>query len=298
MRVEIAQVSLLGNREINQDRIAYVEDKLGTMLVLGDGLGGRPGGELAAEQLVKTMQQAMEESDVPIVEPEQFLKQNLMRAHRVIQIVGQQQQPPVTPGTTAVACLVQNGRAYWAHVGDSRLYLFRHGVALYRTADDSYVEKLYQAGRISHERRDDHPMKNYVTQCLGLMEKRPSIPVNKDILLQEGDIILLCSDGFWEPLDDAQIGAGLSQGKLSDCLAQLAQRAEQNKYPFADNTSVIALKIISLQQLAGENHQVARKKNNPVKTSPTAQKKPVDAVSDAIDNINRAIEDYGHEMED
>ena len=290
MRLEIAQVSLLGNREINQDRVGYVEDESGAMLVLGDGLGGRPGGEVAAEQLVKTMQQAMEETDVPIVEPEDFLKQNLMRAHRVIQIVGQQQDPPVKPGTTAVACLLQNGRAYWAHVGDSRLYLFRHGVALYRTEDDSYVEKLYKAGRISKKKLDDHPMKNYVTQCLGIMEKRPNIPVNKDVLLQEGDVILLCSDGFWEPLDDAQIGAGLSQGRLSDCLNQLAQRAEQNRYPYADNTSVIAVKVVSLQQV-NKKQAITQKYK---------QQKPDgdDKVSAAIDNINRALEDYGHEMDD
>jgi len=297
MRFEIAQVSLLGNRETNQDRIGVAEDSNGSLLVLGDGLGGRPGGALAAKLLVKTLLQAMEETDIPIVEPEAFLKQNIMRAHRVIQIVGQQQDPPVTPGTTAVACLIQNGRAWWSHVGDSRLYLFRHGVALYRTEDDSYVEKLYKAGHISQQKRSDHPMRNYVTQCLGLMDKRPKIPVNNEVLLQEGDIILLCSDGFWEPLDDAQIAAGLAKGKLSDCLSELAERAEKNKYPHADNTSVLALKVISLQQLKNEPASKV------AKSKPKTSKEPVleikqDNVAKAIKDINRVLEEYKHEMDD
>jgi len=209
------------------------------------------------------------------------------RAHHDILMVGQEQTPPIAPGSTAVICLVQNSKAVWAHVGDSRCYLFRDGIPLYRTQDHSYVEKLYQTGKISLKKTLDHPMRNYVTQCIGLNTQEPEIDISKVIDLKVGDVLLLCSDGFWEPLDDAQIGANLLEGHLNTSLNELGHQAESLKYPHSDNTTAVATRIISLQQ--------PRVKED---TTLSPRKKKKNKLHTAITDIEDALKAYEDEMKE
>jgi serine/threonine protein phosphatase PrpC len=285
MQFEFGRTSRLGNREINQDRLAIIEHEAGTLLVLGDGLGGKPGGELAAQTLVESITEELSLNPLPAEYPEKFLHELLRRAHHAILLAGQEQNPPLAPGTTAVICLIQERKAWWAHVGDSRIYLFRNGLPLYRTQDHSYVEQLYQAGRISLKKTHNHPMRNYVTRCIGLFTPEPDITVNQAVDLKEGDVLLLCSDGFWEPLDEAQMGTFIEQGRLNDALGRLAERAEANTYPHSDNTSAVAVRVISLQQLH-HNTQQRASENSPSR----------DNLLNAIEEIQQAIDDYEDEM--
>lgn len=263
MQYEIGRASLLGNRKNNQDRVGIVESHGGVILILGDGLGGKPGGELASETLVKSVEHSLRHEIMPVEEPEELLKKLIIKAHHAVRTMGQKQEPPIEPGSTAVLCLVQNKKAWWAHVGDSRFYLFRDGLPIYRTQDDSFVEQLYQRGEISIEKLDGHPMRNYVTQCIGVMENEPNVTVSKGIDLQVDDTLLLCSDGFWEPLDDAQIGSNLIGNGVKDAITKLATRAEQSSYPKSDNTTVLAMKITSMQSISKSttNKQTAAKKS-------------------------------------
>ena len=267
MQYEIGRVSLLGNRKNNQDRLGIAESHGGVVLILGDGLGGKPGGELAAETLVKSVQHELRHEVMPVEEPEILLKKLILKAHYAILATGKKQNPPVEPGSTAVLCLIQNKKAWWAHVGDSRFYFFRDGLPIYRTQDDSFVEQLYQKGELTIEKRDGHPMRNYVTQCIGLMENEPNVTVSKGIDLQVGDTLLLCSDGFWEPLDDAQIGSNLIDGSVKDAITKLATRAEQTSYPRSDNTTALAMKIISLQDIkkkSGDKKEISKQPASPL----------------------------------
>ncbi|MGD8784269.1 MAG: protein phosphatase 2C domain-containing protein [Thioalkalispiraceae bacterium] len=288
MQYVIGRSSRLGNRSINQDRIAALERDNTVLLVLGDGLGGRTGGELAAQVMVDTIARDFQNAKLPIKHPKEFMTEALHRAHFAVIDEGKLQDPPVNPGTTAVLCLVQNGKAWWAHVGDSRLYLFRGGVPIYRTKDHSFVEKLYQKGHISHDKRSSHPLKNYMTRCIGLSDNVPDVTVSNEVALQQGDIIMLCTDGLWEPLDDMQMGAVIMEGRLSDAVDNLAEKAEQASYPSSDNTSAVAIQIMSLQ-LVGRaiktdiNEQV----NNATKLDP---------VQNAIDVIEQTFKLYKDEM--
>ncbi|MDR9437633.1 MAG: serine/threonine-protein phosphatase [Thiohalophilus sp.] len=284
MQVEIGRTSRLGNREINQDRLGAFVSEQGTLLVLGDGLGGRPGGDLAAQALVDTIETELGLHPLPAEDPPRFLRELLRRAHRAVLLSGQEQDPPLAPGTTAVLCLIQEGKAWWAHVGDSRFYLFRDGLPIYRTQDHSYVEQLYQEGRISLAKRHGHPMRNFVTQCIGLNPGEPQVSISNSVPIQEGDVLLLCSDGFWEPLDDALIGSSLDSGSLRDTIDQLAERAEQSSYPHSDNTSAIAARVISLQQLHKKPRQTSRRRHD------------VNTLDGAIEEIERAIKTYEDEM--
>lgn len=285
MQFETAQTSRLGNREVNQDRSIVIESDVGTLLVLGDGLGGKPRGELAAQTLIDSVSEALSLHPLPVEHPDKFLRELVRRAHHDILMVGQEQSPPIAPGSTAVICLIQNGKAIWAHVGDSRCYLFRDGIPLYRTQDHSYVEKLYQTGKISLKKTHDHPMRNFVTQCIGLLTQEPEIEISKPVDLKVGDVLLLCSDGFWEPLDDAQIGARLLDGELRHALNELGERAESLKYPHSDNTTAVAVRVMSLQQ---------PKKKQDTSVSPRKQKK--NKLHSAISDIEDALKTYEDEM--
>ena len=287
MQFEIGRTSRLGNREINQDRLAVIESQDGAVLVLGDGLGGKPGGDLAAQILVDSIAEELALNPLPAEQPERFLQELIRRAHHAILMAGQEQQPPVSPGSTAVVCLVQDRKVWWAHVGDSRFYLFRNGLPLYRTQDHSYVEQLYQEGHISLKKIYDHPMRNYVTQCIGLFAHEPEIAVSKGIALQENDILLLCSDGFWEPLDDAQIGTVIEKGQLNNNLNALAERAEAAKYPRSDNSSAVALRVVSLQQPQCHNQQAQAPKRSRQNN-----------LDEAIAEIQQAIKVYEKEMKE
>ena len=288
MQFEFGRTSRLGNRRMNQDRIEIIEGSNSAVLVLGDGLGGKPGGELAAQVLIDTVSNELELNPLPAENPEAFLRDLLRRAHRNIVVTGQVQTPPVQPGTTAVICLIQNGKAWWAHAGDSRLYLFRDGVPLYRTTDHSYVEQLYQEGRISLKKVQKHPMRNYVTQCIGLSSE-PEITVSKEVKLKPRDVILLCSDGFWEPLGDAQMGEPLLQGPLNQTLNQLSEQAESSSYPQSDNATAVAARIISLRQIQSATKTVHKKKSR-------SKPQTGDVLDDAIDEIQAAIRAYEYEM--
>jgi len=257
------------------------------MLVLGDGMGGTAGGELASQKLIDTVDEELGRHPLPIAHPKAFLEALILQAHYAIQEMGKAHEPPIEPGTTAVLCLVQQGKVWWAHAGDSRCYLFRNGLPIYRTKDDSYVEELYQQGQLSMEKRDGHPMRNLVTQCIGLPNISPDVTVSKGTDLLEGDILLLCSDGFWEPLDDAQMGAVIEQGTLNDSLNTLAERAEQASYPRSDNTSALAMKITSLQLI-----------NKSSEEQPETHSRKEDSLSGAIHEIERALEEYKNEMKE
>ena len=288
MQYVIARTSRLGNRAINQDRVAALERDNTVMLVLGDGLGGKAGGEVAAQVMVDTIAQAFKHAKLPIRKPKEFLTEALHHAHFAVIDAGRKVDPPLNPGTTAVLCLIQNGSAWWAHVGDSRLYLFRGSVPIYRTRDHSFVEKLVERGHLSNDERNSHPLRNYMTRCIGLSDSVPEVTVSNEVALHAGDVIMLCSDGMWEPIDELQIGMKLLDGRLSDALDKLAQQAEEANYPSSDNISAVAIQIMSLQ-LSGRaiNDEIDKQ---------VAKASRLDPVENAIDVIEQTFKLYEHEM--
>ncbi len=288
MQYVIGKSSRLGNRAINQDRIAALERDNTVMLVLGDGLGGRVGGEIAAQVLIDTVASEFQAATLPIQDPKKFLTSSLHRAHFGVIDEGMKKNPPLNPGTTAVLCLIQDGQAWWAHVGDSRLYLFRGSVPIYRTKDHSYVEKLYQKGEISYDKRASHPLRNYMTRCIGLSEGVPEVTVSNAVALHAGDVLMLCSDGLWEPLEEMEIGSKIMDGRIEDALDLLAQQAEEKTYPNSDNTSAVAIQIMSLQLIGRAIVDGIDKQVN--------QATKLDPVQNAVDVIEQTFKLYKDEM--
>lgn len=289
MRYEIGQANRLGNRGNNQDRFCAIETGEGVLLVLGDGMGGRAGGDVAAQILVDCATDAYLQAKRPIANPDEFLAAVIKHAHLQIIAFGQRLDPPVIPGTTAVLCLIQNGDALWAHVGDSRLYIFQQGLPLYRTTDHSYVEQLYQNGEISRWEQEKHPKRNQITQCLGCRREVPKISISNTVMLKPNDVILLCSDGLWGPLEDTQMGTMLEEGNsLDEALNVIAEKAEQLSYPKSDNISAVALRFVSAEGEQKSTETGCGQENGDDR---------VDSLEGAIAQIEEVIREYEKEID-
>jgi len=139
---------------------------------------------------------------------------------------------------------VQGSSAYWAHVGDSRIYQLRAGNVVARTRDHSHVELLLRAGRITERQAQDHPMRNYVECCIGGDPVLPEMSLSGRNPLRSGDVLMLCSDGLWSGLSDEQIAtlSAASEGELRSMLTNLGERALIATAPFADNTTAAAVR--------------------------------------------------------
>ena len=140
-----------------------------------------------------------------------------------------------TPRTTLVAAIVQGTSATWVHCGDSRLYVVRDGELLTRTRDHSYLEQQNN-GTI----RMDRINRNILFTCLGSPTK-PIFDVTGPVTLQQGDKILLCSDGLWGSLNDNDIVRHLTTQPVSDAVPDLVEEALRNGGDHSDNVTVIAL---------------------------------------------------------
>ncbi|MES9940375.1 MAG: PP2C family serine/threonine-protein phosphatase [Candidatus Thiodiazotropha sp. 6PLUC2] len=244
MKYETAQCSLVGNRSMNQDRALVMEAPDAILLALADGMGGHPKGEMAAQILMDNARKAFLTSRKPISNPRFFLSGLMEMSHQQITAFGDRQEPPIEPRTTGVLCLVQEDKAYWAHIGDSRLYIMRDGVIHLRTDDHSYVEHLRQQGIISAAQVHTHKFRNYVTRCLGGNSNRPVAELSGPHELKQGDVVLLCSDGFWGPLPERPLVEMFykKNGPLLNNISQLAERAETTSKPESDNVTVVALR--------------------------------------------------------
>lgn len=242
MKYQLAHHSLAGGRATNQDRIVCVEGDNATLLVLADGLGGHEGGALAAEMLTLTAQRAFESIRQPLItKPSAFLALTIMQAHKAIVARGEAMIPPISPRTTCVLCLIQNGYAYWAHVGDSRLYHFRAGNVLRRTLDHTLTEQMHIDGVLSEEEMKRHPDKARLLKALG-GPRPPSISLGEETPLQPGDVLLLCTDGVWEALSGAELAGFLKFGSLEEGVEEMLFAVENRMKQKADNLSAIALR--------------------------------------------------------
>ena len=243
MLLETATASLQGNRDANQDRCEIVVRGNAVLLLLADGLGGHERGELAAQVFVDSMTAQFRAHRTPTGNPRQFLEQACSQAHADILQAGEDEQPPVRPLTTGIACLVRNDSAWWAHAGDSRLYLLRDGRVVQRTEDHSMVEELIQQGEIPETERETHPLRNYVTCAFGGTPAAPRISLSDTTHLQPGDVLLLCSDGLWSALSENRFADLCSARQLEETAVELAAEAARNSSPHSDNITLVVLQV-------------------------------------------------------
>ncbi len=244
MQIEYAKVSALGDRSDNQDRAAVVAAERAALMLVFDGMGGHSDGARAAETGLRVVQDLFTSTRLPIFDPQGFLYMALSRAHDEVVELGRELAVDFRPRATCAICLVQEGGAFWAHIGDSRIYHVRNGRVIARSRDHSHVEVLIQEGAITEEEALDHPMRNFVECCIGGDAPVPDMSITGKQALQPGDTLLACSDGLWSGLSDGEMAAvgAPGDGSLSDNLKQVSLKALRTNAPYSDNTTGTALR--------------------------------------------------------
>ncbi|HEX5420723.1 MAG TPA: protein phosphatase 2C domain-containing protein [Gammaproteobacteria bacterium] len=243
MPINYASLSLVGNRQDNQDRVEVFFSAEAALLVAVDGMGGHAEGARAAEVTVGILRECFHGQRRPILDPQGFLTLSLAEAHDQVVALGRGVAMDNKPRATCAVCLVQDSAAYWAHVGDSRIYLLRAGRVHERTRDHSHVELLLREGLIAERDMRSHPMRNFVECCLGGDAPLPNMSVAARKRLVSGDVLMVCTDGLWSGVEDGEIGelSAESEGGLTASLSWLAGRAVSRNSPHSDNTSAAAL---------------------------------------------------------
>ncbi|HEX5093368.1 MAG TPA: protein phosphatase 2C domain-containing protein [Burkholderiales bacterium] len=237
----IARQTHSGGRPYNQDRLGHWQTPESTLLVLADGMGGHANGDVAAQLVVEHLGAEFERAARPrLADPDLFLYRRIGSAHALLGRAARARGFEEVPRTTIIACVVQGGRAYWIHVGDSRLYHLRGGRVLERTKDHTRVQKLLDQGQIGEQDLLVHPERNVLLQCLG-GPVPPRLSPATSARLARGDVLLLCSDGLWGHVGETDLPRELAAEDLDAALARLVERAVAAGGRHSDNVSAIAL---------------------------------------------------------
>ena len=241
MKFSVHQASLIGDRKYNQDRVAYAYRNDALLLVLADGMGGHLHGELAAAMAVESFVELFaRHEDATFADPQAFLTDAMRHAHhRIMQLP--HDKDVGFPGTTCVVALIQNENLYVAHAGDSRLYVLRDQAVLSRTRDHSMVQQWLDWGVISEEEARIHPRRNQITNCLGGIEDMFYVESATPLGLQQGDILLLGSDGLWGPFTDQELVESFVLLPVAKSLDSLMVRAYERESGYSDNITGLAV---------------------------------------------------------
>lgn len=238
MLYSVAHHTLPGTRETNEDRVAVVERDGLILMVVADGLGGYHGGELAADTLTETMVNSFERAREPAFEdPASFLVLSMSFAHTMINKRAEQNNIEVHwPRTTCVACLIRDGLAYWAHVGDSRLYFLRDKELVFHTSDHSTTTRMLEEGVITDKLFAKQ--QGRLLRCIG-GGRRHEVTLGPETQLDTGDTLLLCTDGVWRVLQERHINRLAEIEKLEDGVVDLLAQVERRARKDCDNISAV-----------------------------------------------------------
>ncbi|EHJ45923.1 protein serine/threonine phosphatase (plasmid) [Solidesulfovibrio carbinoliphilus subsp. oakridgensis] len=221
-------------RRQNQDRFLVKEFPDGSMLLaVADGLGGQAGGDVAAQAVVDALARLEPDGG----SSECLLALAVETAEHVIR-----EKTLIDPrlegmGSTATVAWVQDGFAVYAHLGDSRLYLWRKDILSQITTDHTFLQDFLDDGSITPEQAKTHPFRNILEKCVGCAGSEPD---TGSIVLHEGDTLILCTDGLFKELQEADIATvmasnGTTQQMATTLLNQALAAGGR------DNTTVIVM---------------------------------------------------------
>jgi len=249
MRFSVYQVSRRGGREKNEDRMGYCYTRDAGLFALADGMGGHPEGEVASQLALQTLAAHFQREAKPqLAEPLRFLHESIIAGHHQLLRYATERALMDTPRTTLVACLIQGNAAYWAHCGDSRLYLVRGDKLVARTRDHSYSELQETLSHVVP--MGDRFNRNVLFTCLGSPGK-PVVDTAGPLLMQPGDRVLLCSDGLWGSVSDTIISEVLTSHAISDAVPELVERALRVAGAKSDNVTALAVEFEAAEDVDG-----------------------------------------------
>lgn len=237
--MKISSATSVGKiRALNEDAF-YVAPlaKNSLLAVVADGMGGHNAGEVASNEAINVIRDVATENEH---EAKEVLIEALNSANSTVYKMSQDKMSLSGMGTTITACLVSDKKVTAAQVGDSRLYLIRDDKIIQVTKDHSLVEMLIENGTITRDDARNHPQKNVITRAIGTDSS-----VEADIYefsIENGDILLLCSDGLVNMVEDEKILSIIKKTRkfeqTADKLIHEAENAGGN-----DNITVILIKF-------------------------------------------------------
>ena len=241
----VATATDIGGRDSQQDRVEVFSSEDGNeiLAVLADGMGGHTGGGLAADVVVETAREYWKKHVAKPMRPVELLNAICNEAHTLTKEMGDERGQE--PHTTYVALHLDHDMANWAHVGDSRFYMFRDGVLEHRTKDDSLVQTLVNAGELAEAEMNDHPDSNVVLESIG-GSSQPTANLGHAEVANR-DAFLLCSDGLWSLLDTDEIGQMVHDDPAATAVRAMITLAGERAGEKADN---IAVALIRMDEVA------------------------------------------------
>jgi PPM family protein phosphatase len=219
----------------NQD--SFYADPSGRFCIVADGMGGHAGGEEASRIAIKTIVSYVEQNWQSDSEPTLLLEKSLLAANEAI-VADQQLNPARSDmGTTAVMLLFEEDKVWAANVGDSRLYRFREGTLTQVTEDDTWVARAMKMQQLTAEEARTHHLRHVLSHCLGRRDLDLRSEAIQTIDVRKDDVILLCSDGLTEEVNDQQLAEILRSTPLTELPQTLIEAAKTNGG--SDNITVI-----------------------------------------------------------
>lgn len=238
-----AQVSEVGERQINEDSVGFVHlgPEIG-LFILADGLGGHGRGEDASALVTEVSKDVFRRH----YRESNCLARCFLISQEKLMQKQQRENAKEDLKSTLVLLSVCNGVIQWGHVGDSRLYYFENNRIIERTLDHSVPQMLVNAGEIKEKEIRHHPDRNRLLRVMGMEWDSPQYQLSASVPVGEGrgrQSFLLCSDGFWENITENQMEASLKKASdVRDWLRRMERTVQANgKGTNMDNYSAVAV---------------------------------------------------------
>ena len=245
--IETASLTDVGlQRENNEDSLLYWEPdtdkefrRKGRLAMVADGMGGYEGGQEASRIAVETVRHLYDRDFAD--DPRAALLHAFLAAHDIIQRYAFEHPQFYGMGTTCTALAILDRELYFAHVGDSRLYLVRGESISKLTRDHSYVGRLVENGIVRSEDAESHPQRHILTAALGSGNEIFPQVSEQPVTLEENDVLILCTDGLWGVVGDQDLAQAARTRPLSDACMKLVRMALERGGP--DNVTVQLLRV-------------------------------------------------------
>ncbi len=230
-------------RTRNEDFLAYFDTINGHVFVVCDGMGGHNAGDVASELSVESIGKYFNQDYY--TNPFDAVEKAIIYANEIVYRHAIGNDYLLGMGTTIVLVLIRDDRVYYGHAGDSRLYLYKNNIFDQMTIDHSHVQQLLDRGVITKNEAKRHPQKNEITRALGLSAKFEPEVSPKAIIPSDDDMLLLCSDGLTNVLEEEEIISVLDNSQnLNDKALKLIGKVNKKGGP--DNVSVQIIKFHNL----------------------------------------------------
>lgn len=214
----------------------------GFLAIVADGMGGHAAGEIASQMAVETIAKTYYQREES---PEESLFLAFTKANRSIWQTASRNTRQRGMGTTCSAVVICDTKLYFAHVGDSRLYLLKNGQLLQLSTDHTYVQMLVQQGVISPAEAEKHPERNVLTRAMGTHNKVDIDVEAVSYSMENDDRLLLCTDGLYDYLSSDEIAQLMLIPTLNEAAQRLVEAAKQRGGH--DNITVLLVERVSTE---------------------------------------------------